>query len=256
MNRLKKLLYIIPIILSYTYVELFKIINFKRKRILIYTDSRGFEITKLFNRKTPWNSYVNYFIRNYRCDVYICPEKHTTFFDFFNKLKAKKNLNYVICHIGVVDFSPRPTSDVFNILSLKRDKIIDLFGLKDCYKLMNIIEYPIYYDNQKTASIINEKYIDHIANKLNKIENLIWISCNPTVDGWAGNYSKERPINIGIVNDKSKKLINLLHQRARVVNMTNLNAEEVKSLTCDNIHLTKKGMNWIETQIKRIIDGE
>ena len=253
MGELKKLFYVIPSLLSFLYIAVFKLINYKRPRVMIYTDSRGFEITKIYNRKTPWNSYINFFVKRFRCDVYICPEKHTTFFDFIFKLNSKRNYKHIVCHVGVVDFSPRPDSAVKEIILKKKQKIVDVFGEKTFQNFLNTPKYSSSYLGEQTASIVHENFIKIIAEKLNKIDNLIWVSCNPVLSDWNGNYKKKRPKNIGIVNDKSRGLQRLLNKKIKVIDLTNLGNHEVKKLTCDNIHLSKKGMKFLEQSLKTIM---
>lgn len=243
----RKIIYVIVLVISSVYILIYKLKNFKKKRLIIYTDSRGFEITRMWNRKTPFNSYLLELIKKYNCDVKICPEKHTTFFDFFYYLDKKKISNYekVICHIGVVDFSPRTLSGTKKILLKKKNKIERIFGDYSDF-FMNLKDYEIIYKNEKTSSIIHESQISLVANQLNLIPNLVWISCNPTVKGWEGNYKGERPSNINMVNSKSKVLIKELNSKISVLDLTKWSSSEIKEYTCDNIHLSQKGMIEIE----------
>lgn len=234
------------------YVSYWKIKNLKKDKLLIYTDSRGFEVTKFHNRKTPFNSYIGKLVQEYSCEVFICPEKYTTFFDFF-ELISRKNTNkykYIICHIGVVDFSPRPQSSIPNILTNKQTKIIDCFDKEIFNSLMSEGCYEISYYGEQTKSLLGANMIKLLADKLNGISNLIWISCNPVDLNWNGNYFRKRPNNINLVNEYSQQLITYL-RNASIIDLTSLSLEEVRVLTCDNIHFNSRGMNYIHDLIKK-----
>jgi len=174
-KNIRKILYLAVNFLSWIYINFYYLKNFNKPKVLIYTDSRGFEISKISNRKTPFNSYLDYFVKNYRSQVFICPEKHTTFFDFFDKINRKdlSSFKHIISHIGVVDFSPRPISDINSIFKLKKRKITNVFGVDFYEKLLASPHYETEYLGEKTCSIIQENNIPRIAQELNKLENLI-----------------------------------------------------------------------------------
>lgn len=235
------------------FMFLYKIKNFNRKKILIYTDSRGHEITKIVNKNNPFSGYANYFIKKHKTSAFICPEKHTTFFDFIYYIENKaKKYDYIICHTGVVDFAPRPISQVKKIIEIKKNKIISLFGEKNYSDILNFKGYEINYEDEKTSSILPDFFIPFIAEKLNQYPNLIWITCNPVDSNWNGNYKKNRPSNTNIVNEKSKHLISTLKTN-KIVNFTDFSNAEVKKYTCDNVHLSKEGMERIKLEINKII---
>lgn len=236
-----------------------KLVNWKKRKVLVFTDSRGFEITKIYNRKNPFSSYVRKLIKNFNTDFFICNEKHTTFFDFiqtYEKLKQNKNhYDYVILHCGVVDFSPRVAEEINDILKVKKNKIIECFGEVFFEKLKNFKGYSDKYDGKFTTSILPQDFIPLVAKYLNKIENLVWITCNPVDLNWRGNYKRDRPKNINIVNESSKIMIPLL-SNASIINLTNLTINEVHEYTCDNIHLSKNGMRLLEKEIFKIINSK
>src|SRR5690606_18107464 len=159
----------------------YKYKNSRKKRLFIYTDSRGFEISKIKNRKSPFSSYILYFVKNYNCDVFICPEKHTTIFDFLFTFEKYKKIDYsfVIAHIGVVDFSPRPHSQVKEILELKKKKILYFFSYEKYIELLDSEIYQEDYMGESTASLIPDFFLNEIVNQFYSIRNLVWISCNP-----------------------------------------------------------------------------
>ena len=237
-------------------VNIYKIKNYNSKRILIYTDSRGYEISSIFSRKSYRKSFIQDLIMNYKCDVFICPEKHTTFYDFFETQENYKmnKYDFVICLIGVVDFSPRPISQIEPILKLKKGKILNNFMVSnDSMKLTTL--HGSYYNGEPTSSLVGLKSVSSIVNKLNAIDNLIWISCNPVDLNWRGNYFRDRPENINYVNEVSKSIISYnKHKNFHVLDFTNWNLEEVRKYTCDNIHYSKEGMELIKNSIIKYIN--
>ena len=67
----------------------YKLKNRDSKKILIYTDSRGIEITKTYNRKNPFSSYIGFFMKHYIVDFVIMPKSHTTLIDFLYEWESK-----------------------------------------------------------------------------------------------------------------------------------------------------------------------
>eukprot|EP01156_Anaeramoeba_ignava_P011925 Anaeramoba_ignava/a486147_13.p1 GENE.a486147_13~~a486147_13.p1 ORF type:complete len:120 (+),score=19.30 a486147_13:56-361(+) len=83
---------------------------------------------------------------------------------------------------------------------------------------------------------------------MKSINNLIWISSNPIILGWDGNYPKRRPINIQEVISKYDEL--LLKDLDIKINLSVWNDADVKKYTCDNIHFTGEGFKLIEKMLK------
>lgn len=254
-KRIRQFLYLLVNLRTYICLKYYKSINYKKKKLFIYTDSRGFEISKISNRKSPFSSYLFFLIKNYNCDVFICPEKHTTIFDFLYTFSKHRNTNYdfVIAHIGVVDFSPRPISTIKAILELKKIKIETCFNPLFYKKVINIKIYPEKFLNEQTGSIVHSDFIDEIAEKFNKIKNLIWITCNPVDTNWRGNYSRDRPVNINIVNDKSIMMKELLNDNIHLIDLTRFTKKEIHKYTCDNIHMSIEGMELIANELKKTL---
>jgi hypothetical protein len=204
-------------------VGIYKIKNRSKKKILIFTDSRGHEITKLKNKHNPFSGFSSYFIKNYNCDVFICPEKPTTFYDFFYYLETtKKQYDHIICHVGVVDFAPRTTKQGMEILDNLAYKIDYVFGEEARNELMGMKPYEEEYEGHPTMALVPESFIDRVATKMNDYSNIIWVSCTPIDINWQGNYRRQRPKNSNMVNSKSVALIERL-KTDKIVNFTNLN---------------------------------
>ncbi|ANC41468.1 hypothetical protein A6V27_14370 [Hafnia alvei] len=61
--------------------------NQKKPKMFIYTDSRGYEITKLWNKRNPFSSYVGELIKKYNVEYHICEQDSTTIIDFLYTYK-------------------------------------------------------------------------------------------------------------------------------------------------------------------------
>ena len=88
--------------------------------------------------------------------------------------------------------------------------------------------------------------------KLLEITNLLWISSNRIVPGWNGNYWKERPKNIKMIEGYSNLFLRYFGPQ-RSVNLMRWNEEEVKRYTFDNMHPNKEGSDYIYKEILKNI---
>jgi len=248
---LGKLFSVINPIGSYFFITLFSFVNRirNRKKVLIYTDSRGFEVTKFWNRKNPFSSYVKYFIFRYACDVYICPHKFTSLLDFLNMYKASsKKYDFVILHCGIVDFAPRPQSS-FNLMYEDKQHLINNYDLGEKFKFETADN--IKYEGEYTSSFLNKNVINSfIVPELRCIHNLIYVSINPVLDSWRGLYWRDRPENINDQLILDKELKNKL---PNVIDLGGMSKEKVKEYTTDNVHYNQSGFEYIRLQLVKLI---
>ena len=251
-KKLSEIFYFFLSVIIQLRLSFYKIINSAKPAIFIFTDSRGFDVTKITHKYNAFSWYTKYFVTNYKTDAYVCPERTTTVYDFLDTYhKSHKKYKCVIAHIGVVDFAPRPISQNIQIIKSKKTKIVRFFGEEVYQKLLNFEGYSEEYNGEKTASTVPEFMVELVAKEFNKIENLIWISCNAVDLNWVGNY-KQRPANSIMIYEKSKAMLNHLTTKT-VVDFTQLTTDEVKQYTCDNVHLTKKGSSFILQNLLEII---
>lgn len=238
-------------------IAYYKVKNTKKPRLFVYTDSRGYEISTILTRKSHRKSFIHSLIKEYNCDVYICPEKHTTFIDFYDVLKSSGVKDYasIICLVGVVDFSPRRLSEISAIREVKFPKLEQFSEVN--YRSDWSESYSVEYLGENTASFLGFDGLKDIASLLLSYRNVIWISCNPVDLSWRGNYFRDRPKNINVVNDLSKEMIKILagHNGISIVDNTGWNLEEVRKYTCDNIHYSDEGMKLLGNKLKYIIDA-
>lgn len=231
----------------------FKLKNTKKPSVFVFTDSRGFDVTKIIHKYNAFSWYSKYFVKHYKTEAFVCPERTTTVYDFLDYYyKSSQNFQFVIAHIGVVDFAPRPISQNQQILKSKKDKIIRFFGQEIYTKLLAFTGYDDEYNGEKTSSTVPEFMVELVADEFNKIDNLIWISCNQIDLDWVGNY-KQRPSNSSMILEKSKMMLRYLKTNT-VLDLTTLSKEQIHQYTCDNVHLTKKGSRFILENLLSIID--
>jgi len=225
--------------------------NINKPKVLVFTDSRGYEVTKAWNKKSAYASYVGELCKNYCVDYVICPEFSTTVVDFLYEYQQRSlaGIKYdaVIAHVGVVDFSPRPVTMLQDMVKNKSYKLDSLFS-----ESLNIVTHLQNYHQNIFANLYfgkpvknfysKEFLISDILPKLKKIDNLLFIGCTPVLSDWRGNYWRERPHNMNMILDYSKICKENLDN---VIDLSTLSENEVKSYTIDNIHLSKVGFDYV-----------
>lgn len=239
-------------LISYTYCTFYKYLNrfLGKKKVLIYTDSRGFEVTKPWNRKSALSSYIKKIVNQHSCDVIICPEKHTSLLDFIDYYESN-NVRYdcVILHCGIVDFAPRPESSFDEMYKSK-------LRLLNKYNLISKVSKSYRglgceYMGENTISFIDLATLkSEVIPRLTRVDNLIYIGINRVLDDWSGQYWRKRPVNINeqlILNDA------VLRSLENNVDLSKLTDEQIKTLTSDNVHYTKLGFEYIYNEISKIM---
>src|SRR6266540_7088089 len=94
-----------------------------KKRILIYTDSRGYYVNEWYCKKNPLFSYIAMLSSSYSVDYSLCDYKHTTLLDFlcdYEEWIGGNKYAAIILHLGVVDFSPRTNRQAQQVLNQKK----------------------------------------------------------------------------------------------------------------------------------------
>ena len=232
------------------YVKVRNVINKRlgKPKIFLYTDSRGQKIeNKYLKHQGIFPLYALPLLNHYQIEYHTCEETHTIFLDFLRVYEAsKKDYDIVIAHIGIVDFSPRPASGVQAIYELKKEWFDKIFGVSNMEShILNPMETT--YEGECTNNLYSLQMAEkHLIPALKAIPNLIWISSNHFVPGWRGNYFKERPSNIAITEDYAQRFAELL---PNVINLLNWQIDDIKTYTCDNIHLSKAGFKQISIQL-------
>jgi hypothetical protein len=228
----------------HSYDSALRVRNHRRPRVLVYADSRGRNITG--PRKTHYlGSYIHSLQRTFHVTYSLTPHSHTTLVDFLNfaDVVDLSSFDRVILHCGIVDFSPRPLSNVEKVKVTKRGlpRFDELFAINASY-----YEKPwdTLYMGEPTISLYSPEYLSaYIIPALVEIPNLTWISSNHFVPGWEGNYTRGRPANI-------EQVVQLLDAQMRsampdVVDLSPWTPEQVRDRTVDNIHLSRNGFREV-----------
>ncbi|EPP1664202.1 hypothetical protein ACUMKS_002197 [Proteus mirabilis] len=237
----------------------YRIKNHNKKKIFIFTDSRGYEVTKPWNKKNPFSSYIGSLIKKYNVEYHICEESSTTIIDFLysyqNQIKKGKQYDIIIAQIGLVDFSPRPKTMLKTIIEKKKNKINDLnLDINYFYNRLNNDVFEEIYYNEELSNLYSLDYFkSNIIPLLLSINNFIYIGCNPILHNWKGNYWKNRPRDINIILDYSKLLESHLSPQ-NVISLLNWNEKEIMKRTVDNIHLNKYGYIYLDKILKKKIN--
>jgi len=227
--------------------------NFNKPKVFVYTDSRGFNF-KPKGGKTPFGSYVGKLSLDYNLTYRICPERHTTIVDFmqYSAKASLSNFDVVILHCGVVDFSPRPVSNIEKVLAGKINNPV-FNALKQENKTHYENASHLLYNNEKTTTLYSEKYfISRVIPALSSIQNLVWINSNHFVTGWDGNYKNGRPMNIDETVDSYDKLLS--ERLPHIISLKNWDNGEIKKYTIDNIHFSREGFDILYKTIKNKIE--
>lgn len=219
----------------------------RRPKILVFTDSRGFEVTKIWNRKNPFSSYIKKLIFSYNCTVKVCPEKFTSILDFltFYETISHKKFKKVVLHCGIVDFAPRPESS-FNLMYEAKVSKVKKYSIEKYISKRNR-DFGTKYQGEKTLSFLNDDSITNVLLPLlQKIPNLVYIGVNPVLSDWIGNYWRKRPDNI---NEQLLLDELLITGIVESIDLSNLQREDIKCYTTDNVHYTKEGFDFIYAQL-------
>ncbi|KHT54531.1 hypothetical protein RJ43_08935 [Alteromonas macleodii] len=247
-----------------------------RLKVLIYTDSRGQHVPN-------YSHHVAFPLQiksspNFDVDCVLCPMKWTTTLDFIEYSKTHDLTIYdaVILYTGIVDWSPRPHTSAFNelyknqaiknlgniglnstsyskkVVNDKSSVFDEVFGKKEVKSHLNG-RFKEKYQDEETINMYSLTMADRsLIPRLNKIPNLIFINSNPFVDGWEGDYGKERPSNIGITRRYSELFAKKL--ACDVIDISQWSNEQVKLYTCDNLHLSATGNDYILNECLKRLD--
>ncbi|OJY28917.1 MAG: hypothetical protein BGP11_19285 [Rhodobacterales bacterium 65-51] len=239
------------------------------KKILLLTDSRGVH-------KPAGSTHQIYAERlaktpGIKLTSFRCPFQWTTTLDLLQILEQQgaANFDHVILHSGIVDHSPRGLSSMMTrlvdpadatpaeeverlvasrdfskkkIVNRKRPLLEAMFG-KAAVDTHFATPFTQKYEGEQTINLYSLDMLKQsLLPRLRQIPNLIFISSNTFSRGWEGDYPKPRPENIYMIEDYSRALCEGLDQ---VVNLHQWNDAQVRRFTCDNLHLTKEGSDWI-----------
>lgn len=232
--------------------------NSNKPRLLVFTDSRGYEVVAPWNRQSAYASYVGQLCKEYHVEHVICPEFSTTVIDFLyeyqQRLNAGKQYDVVIAHVGVVDFSPRPTTMLADMMQAKSGKIAALFPESEFdFEQYHQQAFADLYFGKPVKNFYSAHFLQQsVIPKLLEVENLILIGCSPVLTDWQGNYWRERPKNMEMILAYSALC------QAKITHFVDYSAwtaEQIKTYTIDNIHLSQAGFDLTHKEIKRHLES-
>lgn len=249
-----------------------------KKRVLIFTDSRG-------QHKPAGCSYdifAERLLKDERLDVdmFLCPMKWTTTLDFLEQfpLEQLAKYNHVILYTGIVEWSPRPApsarADLYDNQSPANTENIGLNTRDYSRKIVNnkkaIFDrvfgaeamaahlqrpFDTLYEHQPTINMYSlDMARDRLISTLAAVPNLIFITANRFVPGWEGDFRRGRPANIRIAEQYSDLFATeLARAGVPLVDLRDWSLDEVKAYTCDNIHLTERGSDYIYERLMKLM---
>lgn len=260
MNKIKSLIRLVIIYFLNGYYQFkFKLkSNSKKKNILIYSDSRGFLVNCFLCNKTPKSSYIDMLSNDYNVTFQICPHKHTTIIDFLNYIKTINLSKYqhIILHLGIVDFSPRPISQI-NLVYNKKLKIVQKIFPNST---MSPHYYEEKYENENTFSLYDTTFLENTIlfnmEKISKQTNLIWLGVNKIDINWNGNYFKKRPSNINEIlkyQDSIKSYLATKSSNIKYIDIDGISQFDLKKHTVDNMHLSEEGFKLFYNVLLKVL---
>ena len=246
------------------------------QKILIFTDSRGEHVPRGSQHRTFPHKLAE--SADFSADLYLCPFKWTTSIDFIKYFPNEELDKYdaVILYTGIVEWSPRPfrsaKDDVLFNLSEATEITLDELS-KDYSTFSNKITnfkgglwrnffgadaveshfrlpYEIAYEGEKTISLYSQEMTEQVARYLAGIEHLIFINSNRILGDWNGDYFKDRPQNMNITHQYCDIFSKYIPSH-RLIDLRVWDEESVKLNTCDNIHLSESGSEYVLRECKR-----
>lgn len=252
-----------------------------RKRVLIFADSRG-------QHKPAGCSHDIFAERlakdpRLAVDMFLCPMKWTTTLDFLEQFPPERldQYDHVILYTGIVEWSPRPFTsardDLYdnqnpantgNLNLNSRDysrKIVnnksEIFNRVFGEKAMEAHwsrPFETLYEGHQTINMYGLDMAQRgLIPLLASIPNLIFITANRFVPGWEGDFKRGRPANIGITERYSDLFATeLARAGVSLVDLRDWTLDEVKVYTCDNLHLSERGSDWIYEKLMKLMTLE
>ncbi|MDP2355751.1 MAG: DUF115 domain-containing protein [Beijerinckiaceae bacterium] len=241
-----------------------------KKKILIFADSRGQHkpagcTHDIFAERLAKDARL-------QVDVFLCPMKWTTTLDFLEQFPPDRLAQYdhVILFTGIVDWSPRPApsarADLYDNQSPANSENLGLNTRDYSKKIINnkksIFDrvfgaqamathfaqpFDTVYEGQQTINMYGLAMArEHLIPLLCAIPNLIFVTANRFVPEWEGDFKRGRPANIRITEQYSDLFATALKAaNVALVDLRDWTPDTVKTHTCDNLHLTKRGSDYI-----------
>lgn len=241
-------------------------------KILIFTDSRGQHRPKgSVHEMFPYRIAKE---PGFEVELYLCPFKWTTTLDFFATFSRERLLGYdaIILYTGIVDWSPRPAGSARN--DLYDSQVVanegnlrlntDNYGQKTVNNKKAIFDevfgevamnrhlsepFEEEYEGSRTVNMYSlEMAESSLIPRLAALPNLLFINSNRFCTDWNGDYWKARPSNIRVTEAYSELFARTL-PRNQVIDLLEWQESDVKRFTCDNLHLSEAGNEYIHERL-------
>lgn len=251
-----------------------------KKRILIFTDSRGQHIPADSTHKI-FPERIRDEGKDVHVDLVLCPMKWTTTMDFYEYCQKNdiSSYDWIVLFTGIVEWSPRPQqsaiSDLYNnqneentdawklntrdyskkIVNNKKATFDKLFGAKEIKKYLSKA-FDVLYEDSQTINMLSKDMARNVVGPwLSKFDNLIYINANRILPDWEGDFKRERPKNINVTHEYCDIISEFIPSH-RLVDLRKWNSEDIKEYTCDNMHLTQKGNEYIVEELQEKLNIE
>lgn len=230
-------------------------VNGRKPRILIYTDSRGMNVSSrtMAVTKHHYGSHVDALQRRFHTTHVVCPFSHTTVLDFLTYLDRvdAAQFDHVVMQCGIVDFSPRPISSLSRIRSAKAG-LPRFERMFDANAEHHATSRGEPYEGEATTTLYSVAYAKELIAELRRLDNLIWVSSNNFVRGWNGNW-RARPDDIDATVRAYDDL--MLQSLPATVDLHRWTDHEIQQFTVDNIHFTRTGFRRVRDEVITAIVG-
>lgn len=242
-------------------------------KILIFTDSRG-------QHKPAGSSHLIFGERlheeypEHEIDLILCPMKWTTTLDFlaFCRDNSPEQYDWIILYTGIVDWSPRPQKSAMHDLynnanesnrenlrsntNIYKEKIVNnkKNAFDSCFSEAKMLAHlnsttGCIYEGQETINMYSvEMAKSNLGPILRDMKNLIFINSNRILPDWEGDYKRGRPRNMDLTHSLCDVISDQIPPE-KLIDLRNWQRNEIQKFTCDNMHLTKAGSDWIYSQI-------
>lgn len=259
---------LIKILISFSFMFLGRIhaaVNFRIKaalgypKTLYFSDSRGFLVGSYVGYKNHFrNNIVGRFHNKFAVKIEINKHSHTTLADLFYEYSIEdlNSFDFLIIHLGVVEFSPRRNIDA---VAIRNDKLEKLGRVKitkgssvekGFLQALNARTEAIY-ENDVTDSIVNADLYKKYMEKLQSVNvPIIALTTQTVLDDWRGNYWRARPSNMN-------SFLALEREFWKSVTPYVIQVPDdeclIKKFTMDNIHPTKLGFKYLSDEVDRVV---
>lgn len=210
-----------------------------KPKVLVYADSRA----KSFDGSV---SYVDMLSDDFDVDNKVKPVRRTMWLDFLDFwFSEERNYRAAVVHLGIVDWSPKPISEIQSEYQVKKVVCDRVFGA-EAMSIQLRKWFPYRFRGEHTNNLYSlEMMKDSLLPLLIKVPRLLFVGVNSIPQKFIDNG--ERPENINLVLQYS------IAMESALWSVRTWEGEEVDVFTFDGIHPNKEGHRWLAENITREI---